>query len=297
MSATETCVVFGVEVPGGTQWLLTCYKHRDAGRDNHYAAIASYLKQHPLPFLVPFEYQTSGILIKPCWFPLLKQPMPRGDTLVKYIDGNISDPGHLSLLAPRFLAMIQTLEQRQIAHGDLHQRQYLATDDDLMLSGHQHMYISPPDGTGWMAAGSTNYRNPYHEAKFDADLDRFPSIVIYLSLQAISLRPDLFLAPLSWQRKMLLFKQIDFMRPNYSSLLRELDTIPALAALMKRFRLVLVSHVRTPTLSGFLGFETAPPACPVEPEQTRRMSSPDTSGLAHSQTVTNLVNLVEARGP
>jgi hypothetical protein len=87
---------------------------------------------------------------------------------------------------------------------------------------------------------------------FNAGVDRFSEIVIYLALSALSLKPDL-LGRYETGGEGLLFQRDDFLDPYTSKVLQEMENLPGMRSLIYQFRHICTSEIsRVPRLADFL---------------------------------------------
>jgi hypothetical protein len=128
-------------------------------------------------------------------------------------------------LADEWLRVVGAFQASGIAHGDLQHGNVIVEHGQLRLIDHDGIFV--PAMKDWPACevGHQHYQHPQRTAdQFDASLDNFSSLVIYLSLLALAERPSL------WQEyhdENLLFTKADFLDPAASTLfakIREIGT-------------------------------------------------------------------------
>src|SRR5207247_703335 len=116
------------------------------------------------------------------------------------------------------------------AHGDLHHGNiFLDADGNMTLIDHDSMFVPPLAGLPNSEIGHPNFQHPaYHfpssPRPFDANMDNFSSIVIYLSLLAVADEPRLWkVFHDAKEENNLIFKGLrDFKHPEKSRLLKRL---------------------------------------------------------------------------
>ena len=231
-------------------WAVRCF-HKDVpNRQQKYAAISQFLALHPQPFLVATEYLPQGILVNTSRYPITKMPWVSGEALYPFIERNLaSNLAALRSLGRQFKELVLALEALGIAHGDLQHGNMLVANDKLILVDYDGMYVPALSGFTAEERGHVNYQHPQRNMQFDADIDRFSAIVIYLAFIAVT--------PALWRKystgENLLFDQDDFREPRTSSLFAELELVPDLKPLIQRLRIVCESRLaKAPRLDDFL---------------------------------------------
>jgi hypothetical protein len=115
------------------------------------------------------------------------------------------------------------LRTSRIAHGDLQHGNIIVEHGQLRLVDHDGIFVTKMDGWRASEVGHQHYQHPRREAHhFNAQLDRFSALVIYLSLLSLAERPSL------WQEhhdENLLFTKADFIDPASSTLFTKIREI------------------------------------------------------------------------
>ena len=252
VSSGGFALTFCLIQPDGQRWAVRCFHNPVPDRQQRYDAISRFLEGHHDPIFTKVRYISDGILVNGLRYPIIRMPWVEGQTLAKYIESNIrTNPAALKPLADRFKQLVETLDRMGIAHGDLQHGNIMISNGQLVLVDYDGMYVPELEGFGSCERGHPNYQHPTRQNELGPDLDRFSSIVIYLGLRAVTLKPEL------WQRYSngdnLLFKQEDFRAPDTSPLLHELESIPDLGLLILAFRdLCKCDLQRMPRLTDFL---------------------------------------------
>jgi hypothetical protein len=143
-----------------------------------------------------------------------------GPTLDLYIGEMLYRPDVLLHLADEWLRLLSALQASGIAHGDLQHGNIIVEHGQLRLVDHDGIFV--PAMTGWPASevGHQHYQHPRRDAQhFDAKLDNFSSLVIYLSLLSLAERPALWQ---DYHDENLIFTKADFADPTSSNLFREI---------------------------------------------------------------------------
>lgn len=219
--------VFQVDTGTGQRWAIKCFVRPDPDRQRRYAAIAAALRALHHPALIDFDYQADGVMIEGVRYPLLKMRWVQAQGLMPWLESQLSRPDRILAVAEQFAHVVTALEQAGIAHGDLQHGNLLITgNDELKLIDYDGMYVPAIAGLPPNEKGLVNYQHPRRAAAdYGPGLDRFSAWVIYTSLHALAIRPDL------WRRlrttdddTKLLFAAADYLDPATSGAFRELRT-------------------------------------------------------------------------
>jgi hypothetical protein len=210
---------------GTHNWAVRCFLHPVSDQQERYAAISSHLAKIRLPYLVQFSFLTQGIRVAKQTYPILKMEWVEGEPFVSHIERNLGNPRVLLGLAARWVEMMKSLRQSSIAHGDLQHGNVLISNGDFKLVDYDGMFVPSLAGKSSHELGQRNYQHPMRtEFDYGTNLDNFSSWVIYISLIALSMRPQL------WQQfrggdECLLFRKEDFEDPEQSPLFRTLENL------------------------------------------------------------------------
>ncbi|MDQ1278939.1 MAG: hypothetical protein QG670_199 [Thermoproteota archaeon] len=208
----------------GHKYAVRCFLQYNPDREHHYKVITEYLKKANLPYMVDFEFLDQGIKVRGKWYPILKMEWIEGDLLNIYIQRNLNDPRVIDKLAEKFLHLIMDLSKNTIAHGDLHPANVIVQNGSLKLIDYDGMFVPGLEGPSH-ELGHRNFQHPNRNNNdFGSYLDNFSAWVIYVSLVALSISPDL------WQRigccdDFLLFRKEDFENPEASFIFSNLRDI------------------------------------------------------------------------
>ena len=201
---------------GAGDFAVRCFRGYLGDRDQRYRAIQEHLRSSPISYLSHFTYAPEGILVGGNRFPILFMNWIDGPTLDLYIREMLHRPDVLQHLSDEWLRLVNALRAAGIAHGDLQHGNIIVEHGQLRLVDHDGMFVTRMAGWPASEVGHQHYQHPQRTAQhFDANLDNFSSLVIYLSLLSLAERPDL------WQEhhdENLLFTKADFVDPASSSL-------------------------------------------------------------------------------
>lgn len=228
---------------GAKTWAVKCFARELPDQQQRYAAISAHLQRNRLPYNVGFEFLPRGINVGGSWHPVLKMEWVDGEALKAYLERNLRNPAVLRDLAERFLEMVRQLQAAGIAHGDLQHGNVFVCGRDLRLVDYDGMFVPALAGLPSAELGHPNYQHPDRAATlFSNRLDNFSAWVIFLSLYALSVAPDL------WDQagrldECLLFRKEDFRAPYASPVIQALakSTDSTLQHLTLRFQLLLYS--------------------------------------------------------
>jgi hypothetical protein len=217
--------VYKVNVEGAAH-AVRCFRYDNPEHHLRYPAIASYLTQNPLPYMVSFRYVSQGLRVGSSWYPFVRMRWVEGDSLVSYIEKNLSSPAVLRDLATAWTQMLTDLRQAKIAHGDLQHGNVLVVQGKLRLVDYDGMYVPALEGSRGIELGHRNYQHPQRtELDFGAYLDNFSAWLIYASLMALAVQPALW-GQLKGGDECLLFRKADFDAPERSAVFRLLKAQP-----------------------------------------------------------------------
>jgi serine/threonine protein kinase len=208
---------------GDGDFAVRCFRGYLGDRDQRYRAIQEHLWGSPVSHLSEFSYASEGIMVGGNRFPILFMKWIEGPTLDLYINEMLHRRDVLMHLSEEWLRLLHALHSSGIAHGDLQHGNIIVEHGQLRLVDHDGIFV--PKMAGWAASevGHQHYQHPRREAQhFDEKLDRFSSLVIYLSLLTLAEQPGL------WQEyhdENLLFTKADFADPESSMLFQKVREI------------------------------------------------------------------------
>jgi len=176
----------------GKLWAVKCFTRAVTGLRERYAKIGEHLSRARLPFTVGFDYLDQGIRIRGKWFPLVKMEWVEGLTLNEFVRQNADKPVYLHALTQMWAKLTAKLRDSQIAHADLQHGNVLLVPGNsptklgLKLIDYDGMWVPPLANTNSGEVGHPNFQHPLRlkERLFNADVDRFPHLVIACALRA-----------------------------------------------------------------------------------------------------------------
>lgn len=212
-------------------WMVRCFCRSEGGEPGEDATdgrepsediTERYLKlskffqdnQTRVSALVPLYYLEQGIKVeffghnefheaisfmKEEILPIIKMPFVVGLSLGTFIAGNYRNSKKMNQLSEAWLRMINEMEAVKMAHGDLDLTNVMVQEEPsgellLKLIDYDNTWIP---GFDYMLPeyGHEPFQHPAYFGKsyvFNHKIDRFSALVIYISLKAIALRPELY---------------------------------------------------------------------------------------------------------
>jgi hypothetical protein len=243
--------------PSGKSWAVRCFHNEVSDLQRRYGAISQYLPGIQSQYLTDFQYQERGILVGARWFPIVRMPWIIGDGLCVYIFKHLSEPRILMHLAQQIRDMASALERAGVAHGDLQEGNVLVTGSgDMKLVDYDGFYVPSLKGQQSGNRGLPDYQHPRRgDHDFGPTMDRFSALVLYLGIVGVACSAD----PRGMWRRFspgdtnVLLAQKDFLNPESSAVLAELEQISGLAPMVRSFRSICRGPFdQVPTLEDFI---------------------------------------------
>ncbi|XVV07411.1 protein kinase domain-containing protein [Actinosynnema sp. CA-248983] len=242
--------VFSLTVADGTRYAVKCFTREVREQAARYKAIGEHLASLDDDWIVGFDYIDRGVLVEGAWYPVLRMEWVEGIGLIRWIERNRYDGRALARMAERFGDLVGRLAAAGVGHGDLQHGNILVTDDGTVkLVDYDGMYVPALAGMAATETGHRNYQSPDRTAAdFGPELDRFSAWVVYLSLVALAVDPDLWWRLRDEDAEHLLLAEPDFTDPAGSYPLATLTSHPdpGLRALARRFEDVLLTERAAP---------------------------------------------------
>ncbi len=204
-------------------WAVRCFLNPVSDQQERYSEISAHLARINLPYLVQFSFLAQGIKVSAKAYPVLKMEWVEGEPLITYIAKSLGNSAALLSLAVRWIEMMNALRNASIAHGDLQHGNILIVNGEFRLVDYDGMFVPNLLGKACPERGQRNYQHPQRtEFDYGPSLDNFSSWVVYVSLVALSVQPEL------WHQfrggdECLLFRQPDFEYPEKSAIFKALE--------------------------------------------------------------------------
>ena len=180
---------------GGRTYAVRCFTREVKDQQARYNALSEYLAAVFPPSFVQFEYVERGIGVRGSWYPVVRMEWVDGEPLSSYVGDNANDPDALRRTAAQWRGgPTASLRGLGIAHNDLqHGNVMVQSDGRLRLVDYDGMFLPRFRGERSPELGHKNYQHPLRTADdYDAYVDHFPALVVYLSLLAIAADPVLW---------------------------------------------------------------------------------------------------------
>ncbi len=141
-----------------------------------------------------FRVSAAGIRLFGQQYPIVKMQWVDGVALHTFVKKKLRRPQDLLKLAAQWRGMVNSLHGSRLAHGDLQHGNVLVTSKGLAcLVDYDAMYVPALHGTNCAELGHANYQHPQRQANhYDHNLDNFAALVIYVSLRALAVEPELW---------------------------------------------------------------------------------------------------------
>jgi len=252
--------VFPITV-GTKKYALRCWIAEVHEAEYRYEQLKHYIHNRQLTYFVPFDYIQKGILVNGNVYPILRMEWAEGNDLKSFIQKNLNNPDILRRAANTFLKMTKTLHKHKIAHGDLQHEniivQNVQNNLEFILIDYDSLYIpnfaSMPDHiVGLPAFQHPNRIKNAHQAKASEKVDYFSELVIYVTLLALSERPDLWDIFKVDTADGLIFTQLDYENPDKSNAFSLLDHLSHSICVGLK---MLKSYCKQPDINQFIPVE------------------------------------------
>ena len=217
--------VYSVEV-GGRKFAVRCFTREVKDQQTRYNRLSEYLINVLPPSFVHFEFLEHGISLKGTWYPVVRMEWVAGESLSSFVGSHLNDPDALRRVVAQWRGgPAASLRGLSIAHNDLqHGNVMVQADGRIRLVDYDGIFLPRFRGERSPELGHKNFQHPLRTAEdYDAYVDNFPSLVIYLSLLAIASDPGLWAF---YNDDNLIFTRNDYADPGKSPLFDLLKKSP-----------------------------------------------------------------------
>lgn len=203
---------------------VKCFLRNIYNQHQHYQELSLALCR--LKCVIDFEYLLKGICVNENWFPIVKMGWVEGHQLDQFLSKSLHNKRELDRFLTQFTTVMNELREHGIAHGDLQHGNLIVTKENIMLVDYDGMFVPSMRGQPSRELGHSNFQHPGRTpSHFDERIDRFAAWIIYHSVLLLRSDPGL------WQRNgggedCLLFRHSDFVKPDQSRLMSELERHP-----------------------------------------------------------------------
>jgi len=261
-------------------WVVRCFTGKPpADLPERYAAVNAYLAEYTLKtgqrldFLVPTFWVSPGVRVGGRDWPFVKVAfIHNGTPLGSALSENREDAHFLRALAANWRSMMVKMEQAQIAHGDLDVTNVMVWDAPnggaLQLIDYDAMYAPPLRGRARAEFGHEHFQPAEQSMQgYNAEMDRFSSLVIYLSIMALASDPSMWDACDADETSRLLVGAPDFAKPEISANFSRLQRlrIPDVSKCLAALRTSLEQRRMPPALEDVLAGPDPAMSRPLEP--------------------------------
>jgi hypothetical protein len=215
--------VFKFGLVNGQARAVRCFRQHLGDRAERYAAIAKHLSEKSVKATAGFEYAAGGIMVNGYRYPILVMEWIEGNTLDVHIGEVLkhsTGKSSLTSLAREWIQVMDDLMRAGVAHGDIQHGNIMVTGRGLRLVDLDGMFVPSLAGRRSTEVGHMHFQHPKRTgSNFDASVDHFPSLIVYLSLLALAEDPALWR---KYHDDNLLFTKADFLAPQRSQLIASL---------------------------------------------------------------------------
>ena len=186
-------VVYKVST-GGKDFAIRCFTSRLRDQQDRYRNLSEYLKKVKPEAFLDFEYLDRGIKVQGEWYPIVKLEWVNGQQLDRFVNENLHDPAAIGEVCARLRGVHAALRGLRIAHNALQHGDILVRPDrSIRLLDYDPIFLPQWRGQASPETGHKNYSHPMRrQDDYDERMDNFPSLVIHLSLLALSASPGLW---------------------------------------------------------------------------------------------------------
>ena len=277
---------------GSVDFAVRCFTREVKDQQQRYGHLGDYLRDVRPEAFVGFEYLERGIRVRGEWYPIVKMDWALGDRLDKFIGDHLNKPDIFADLAARWRGVNGTLRGLKIAHNDLQHGNVMVQEQGaIRLVDYDGIFLPRFHGEDSPELGHRHYQHPQRSTQdYHDGIDNFPSLVVYLSLLALSADPQLW--GKFYTQENLIFTKDDFAGPSESDCFKALKNnrdarVAKLAANLEELCFLPVDQV--PDLESILQDLPSTPVSPVmpasSPQPVSGASQPPTAGYDYRKLI------------
>ena len=215
-------------IVNGEKWGFRCW-HKNLGDiQKKLELVSAAIQKTQLPFLCDFTYVEKGIVVDGKVCPIISMRWIEGSSIKDYLYKNRSDGKLINELSKKFLLLVKEMHKHSFAHGDLqHENIRIGNDNNLYLIDYDSFYCAALSEEPDVIVGLPDYQHPSRATnkKVSEKLDYFSELIIYLSLVAISLNPNLAEKYRINDADRLLFEAKDYEKLRDSNIYKDLTIL------------------------------------------------------------------------
>ena len=223
---------------------------------SRYQTISKYLTNLSLPYFADFIFEEKGILVNGELLDTIRMEWLDGLLLKEYLEKYLNNKSVLDKLADDFLKMCQDLRTNHISHGDLQEGNILVSlNGDIKLVDYDSVCIPSIEGQEELVTGLKGYQHPsrFKNSKASLKADYFSELIIYLSIQVIAQKPELWSKYEVKNTQYLLFTEKDFDDFEQSNIYQD---IKGLSPKTDELILILSEYLETKYYTGLKPFQS-----------------------------------------
>ena len=243
------------------KFAVRCFHKQSKNLEQRYLAIATRLKSIHSNYFVDFEFQKNGIRVLQNTFPVVKMAWATGETLAEFVESNYKNKAVIECLINSIVELSAFLSNNSIAHGDLQPENVMVSNGGkgLQLIDYDGMYVAEIQSLGSAELGQRNFQHPERSEKtWDATLDRFSFISLYVSLKVLAYIPSMWDITQSDQAA-IIFRANDYANPENADCFRKLINDSNVSQLINSFIAICKSPISSvPTLQDFIAGRNIP---------------------------------------
>lgn len=278
-------IVFKLTDVVGKDWAIRVF-HRDCPeRDSRYTIITKQIQAlRSLPYFLPFQYQSRGIMIGGETFPILKMAwLEGGEDLNTFITKHLSDRGALQNLRVALMRLHADLTANGVAHGDIQPGNVRVFDGGrkIRLLDYDGLFCDELSTLGPSEVGCPNYQHPQRAAVnyWDVGLDNFSFMVLDVALKLVMVNPKIWTLTDSENGEACVFRNEDYSNPRMSRAFILSSLQPGCDGFVRQFEKVCQGDIRD--VPG-----------PGKPQEQRRSAPSPKASHACNSTLENKMKIV-----
>jgi serine/threonine protein kinase len=232
------CVVFPFETLKG-KCAVRCWHASLKDMQRKTKLISEHLSSLKLPYFVNFEYETEGLSTTKGIQPIVIMDWVEATSFKDYLRNNLHESSKINQLAEDFFEMTRQFHQLNISHGDLqHGNIMIREDGSLVLVDYDSMYVPTLEGYEEEIKGLEGYQSEarWGNKYLTPKADYFSEMVIYTSLKALSVVPELWDKLRMEDTETMLFSKEDIKSKGCSAIFKELESQATLAPCISSIR-------------------------------------------------------------
>lgn len=281
----------------GKEFAVRCFKGENQKRQQRYEAISTWMRATPSPYWVSFEYQHQGISVGGITYPIVKMDWAKGLSLGAYVYKHHSDAAKMRALRDQFVQLASDFESMGCAHGDLQNGNVLVGNNgSLILIDYDGLYVPGMQQGDGDEIGIAHFQHPSRTEKlFGPRMDRFAFAVIWLSLESLARKPEIY--DKYGTSDNIIFSAADYVQWSSSAVVRELLTVKELSPFVARLgRLCEISPDELPPLSDYLDVTKPIAGKVVVAPAVAPVLVPVLDALAYDEIHRHIGERIEVRG-